>query len=287
MQIKQNPFSLYDFLGYLVPGSVALYASVFVWARFSQDFSGLEYLRNNLSVTSIELYIPFVLASYITGHFLSFLSSVTVERYAIWCLGYPSKYLLGYAHPGYFSTEKKKKRRRFIRIAIWVFLLPLSLLDLIFGKLFGLREIYAKELDPLLRKLLKQSMNQLLKEHPCLPPPKRDGEARNQDFFRYAYHYALERCEGHVPKFQNYVALYGFLRVLTLICTILFWVAVTDVLMLNHDLKLSLAALLVPCAVAYVLYMAFLKFFTRFSLEVLMAVSVECHEESYRRASRI
>ena len=92
MDVKQNPFSIYDFLGYLIPGAVFLYGTLFIFEHISPLNDGaFGFNAANLSFEKPETYVPFVLLAYVVGHFLSFLSSITVERYSIWAHGYPSK----------------------------------------------------------------------------------------------------------------------------------------------------------------------------------------------------
>lgn len=103
--IRQNPFSIYDFLGYLIPGSLVIYA-----------YLAIDYLNNNLEF-EIEDFIStfsnfklegvffFIIVSYTIGHLVSFTSSITIERYAIWRYSYPSKYLLSFEYNGFWSDK--------------------------------------------------------------------------------------------------------------------------------------------------------------------------------------
>lgn len=108
---KQNPFSLYDFLGYFTPGAVLLYAVFAICNRF------LGYNINermiNLGFTESQILVGLILLSYILGHALSLSSSLFVEKFAIWLHGYPSKYLLRIKSPGYLrqwiSSEGETK----------------------------------------------------------------------------------------------------------------------------------------------------------------------------------
>ena len=80
MNINQNPFSLYDFLGYFIPGALLLFMlSCIDWSQ-----SGLAYLTIIENKIGGNNYLSFVICSYIVGHLTSFLSSVTIEKYSIW-----------------------------------------------------------------------------------------------------------------------------------------------------------------------------------------------------------
>lgn len=273
MEIKQNPFSFYDFLGYLTPGSIFLYGVFAGYAHITSNGTPYEFIVGNLSFEKAEIYIPFIFLAYIVGHILSFLSSVLIERYSIWSDGYPSKYLLNISPKGYFDVEQPKPLRVSIRAIVALMLLPISLFDLFIGHWAKFRELYAKPLDKLLISIIWKKLFALMIEHGGMKAPPEGSKSSNSDFFRYAYHYAVENAPNHLPKMQNYVALYGFLRTLTLLSVILFWAMVWHIR--NLDLLAYQAILwaLLPALITYILYMSFVKFYRRFSLEALMALS--------------
>jgi hypothetical protein len=273
MNVKQNPFSLYDFLGYFTPGAILLYGLMGAYAHSQPDTQVPNYVANKLSFEMPEIYIPFVLLAYTTGHFLSFLSSITVERYSIWAFGYPSKYLLGLSHPGYYFTNDSRTLRKAMRTIVAILLLPIVMLDWPLGAWAGLRDLYAKRLDPLLVQALRGKINRLMKEHAEVKPAQH-GTASEHDFFRYAYHYAVENAHNHLPKMQNYVALYGFLRTLTLLSVVIFWTLVWYAAHQTFSSVEALSMLAASVVVSYVFFMAFVKFYRRFSLEALMALAV-------------
>lgn len=273
METKPNPFSIYDFLGYLIPGSVFLYGLLIVIKHISASDLSLDYIATKLSFKSEEIYLLFVLLSYISGHILSFLSSITIERYSIWAHGYPSKYLLGITKSDYFPKEDKT--RCVIRAVVGLILLPIVLLDWLLGEKVGMRDLYAKPLDQLLINVLRNKIEILIVNHAgIVPKTETHGTPSEADFFRYAYHYAVENAHNHFAKMQNYVALYGFLRTLTLIAVIIFWDLLWHMLSGVIPISVSLWFLFAAVILAYVLFMAFVKFYRRFSLEALMAMAV-------------
>ncbi len=274
MELKQNPFSLYDFLGYFTPGAIFLYCILLALGHLETKGFSFSYVITYLSFEKAEIYIPFILAAYLSGHFLSFLSSITIERFSLWAHGYPSKYLLGITHKGYFSATEHEFLRVVIRILVFVVLAPISFLDFILGKIVGMRELYAKKLDPLLIEVLRNRIEALIEKHAGVRNKEKYGPARDIDFFRYAYHYALENAPSHITKMQNYVALYGFLRTLTLIVLITFWVIAWHVLNGSFATPTAFWTMFIVGVVAYLFFMGFVKFYRRFSLEALMAMAV-------------
>jgi hypothetical protein len=270
MELKQNPFSVYDFLGYFVPGALFLFAAFAVsqtWlpSGISQSIAGL------FQPSKLEFYLPFVLVSYLIGHVLSFVSSVTVERYSVWRVGYPSRYLLGNPFPSFFQVSPPKRTRRVVRVAVALFILPILILDLTLGVAFRLNELFARPLENVLRDTIAPRIARLVSEctgEECKSEEIKSGVA---EFFLLMYHYCVEKASPHLPKMQNYVALYGFCRTIALIFVLVFWSFVAAIPLRIAGWSCSLAGAAASGCLAYIFFLDFLKFYRRFSLEVFMA----------------
>lgn len=273
MNPKQNPFSLYDFLGYFVPGASFLYGLRLLQLFAHPDWNLAGVFDHDLPTGSPIAYLFLVLLSYIVGHLLSFLSSITVEKYSLWQFGYPSKYLLGIATPKYYETKEHPVVRRIIRTVVAILLLPITIFDLVLGRVFHMRELYAQALDPMLITILKDKTREFIhRRFPNSEPPA-NTRAEASDFFRPIYHYALEHAEAHAAKMQNYVALYGFLRTFALIVTVFWWALAISFARADMQPLQEGFYLLAWAALAFITFMAFMKFYRRFSLEVLMALT--------------
>ena len=111
----KNPFSFYDFLGYFIPGALFCYLFVLAFGAKVGDWIGLDFFQG---LSLFEQSIAFIIVSYVLGHIVNYLSTITIERYSIWSIGYPSKYIFGILPKGYFKTldnlndEEEKKRRK-------------------------------------------------------------------------------------------------------------------------------------------------------------------------------
>ena len=274
MELKQNPFSFYDFLGYFTPGAIFVYSFVVMSIHSESTYFSLANIEQSTGFGKADLYVPFVLLSYTIGHLLSYLSSITIERYAIWALGYPSKYLLGLDPEGYFGMTENKKARIVIRSLVFILLIPISIFDFFIGKLCGMRALYAKRLDSLLVNIIVGKIDPLLKDHAGLVSLEDHGDAKETNFFLYAYHYCVENSPNHLPKMQNYVALYGFLRTITFLSVIGFWVFCWQLTSHSFSQTQSAFIALSIALACYSFFVGFVKFYGRFSLEALMALSV-------------
>ncbi len=276
--IKQNPFSVYDFLGYLVPGSILIYAYLII-----------DYLKENASFELSEFIVKFkdlelegifffIIISYTFGHLISYASSITIEKYANWRYSYPSKYLLDIEHKGYWLGCNNWKDVVW-RIAMLIFLLPCVIYDWIFGQLLGFKRFYKKSLDELLQNMIILKINGLLEKIGINKLNNteyfEDGNANGYDFHRIITHYAYENSKNHQAKMSNYVALYGFLRTLSLIFNLLTIYFFFRVFCFLEFTNLNILILLTLGGLSYLSFMAFMKFYRRYTLEGLMIIVID------------
>ncbi len=270
MQSRQNPFSLYDFLGYFIPGAITLYLLIFAYFHSESQCFNRESLENAINFFEKDIYIPFIIISYILGHLLSFVSSITIEKYANWMSGYPSKYLLGQPSECIFKPKLATIRRLIARIFVCLLIFPVFFFDVILGYVMNLRDLYIKEVSDVSKQTIKEAIFALYN----LPEEiDREQWLNENSFFRYCYHFALENSKTHGPKFQNYVALFGFTRTVTLIFVLFFWIFVWHAMEGRFSMEVSVWLIVSSGITAYIFYIAFNKFYRRFSLETLMALS--------------
>lgn len=79
--MNQNPFSFYDFLGYLIP-VVFILLMYFCGLTFDLDIviDLTELLRGQSQIFGILNYASIVIISYIAGHFISITSAFFIEK---------------------------------------------------------------------------------------------------------------------------------------------------------------------------------------------------------------
>lgn len=267
MDAKNSPFSIYDLIGYFIPG-----ASLLLLAGALLEFNGIDWLQQKISkVDSLEAYLPFFLAAYVAGQANALLSSLTIERYAIYSHGYPSKTLLNLRHKGYWAAAGSR-----LGCTLVALLGPIAALDWVFGRLFGLAQFSGRPLDKFLDTVLRRRIYRLLRTFNF--GGRLVGSANSSEFFRLIYHYAVESAPAHLPKMQNYVALFGFFRAFSLIALLSFWVQFS-LSLLTFDASApvdwkAVAFIASFAFLAYLFFVGFLKFYRRFSLEALMAAAV-------------
>jgi len=272
--MKQNPFSLYDFLGYAIPGLFFVYA-VFIINTFKQ--TNIESIADGFKTIpslSLEGIVLVLLISYSLGHILNFISSITIERFGVWKYGYPSKFLLG------LKIDKFNMHLRTFHGVVWgiallILLLPIALLDLVLGNWLGFKFFYGRPVDSHLRDVIMLKVDQLATIL-GLTPANGIGTANGNkvDFFRIVQHFTFDYSTNHQSKFTNYIALYGFLRTMTLLMILLFWYTIVHALIVWEFKDTTFLISGLSSFIAYIFFMAYMKFYRRYTLEGFMALVV-------------
>ena len=314
--MEQNPFSLYDFMGYLFPGCLVLI--IFSYFQILEDFNIHEILNfenveklitycDNLKTPSCLIII---VVGYTIGHIIAYLSSIFVETiFTIRVFGYPSSYLLGtiphtskpssniYRLGNFFNLfiSLKKVLRKYITYSsiIGIFtkliLLPISATLYICDKIKmnGLKQFIVRPLDKYLQNTLKEKQYRLA-DKLKISHPDVNFEC---DYHRILMHYVYINIPRSRAKTNKYLALYGFLRSLTLIACVTFDI-IFFVYVKSIDLSASIDIKIISCCaflfiVAFFLYLAFLKFYRRFTLENMMCMLVGMHEDENNSMSHV
>lgn len=287
--MTKNPFSFYDFLGYLFPGLTTLMLTAFVMYLYKtnglnvsidnyiqiNDF--VDALEGKLGLNWWESTVLVVVLAYIAGHIVAYLSSVTIEYFANASMGYPSYYLL---HKGEyrgvlsaFFQGKNEWTTWKIMYRIWVFsvLLPI----IIFTMPKTLRRFISRPLDEYVINSIQAKLMELSKTL-SLNIPDVNFKA---DYHRIVMHYVYLNIPQSQRKTDNYVAIYGFLRAMALIACLFFdYLLVTQVLTINLFMPINWDAvkmLLIIFFLTNILFMGFVKFYRRFTLENYMALLTE------------
>lgn len=272
----KNPFSFYDFLGYLFPGLVCV---IFLKVVYSIDGEiTLDSLFNQGLVTSFSWKdtVQYTVLAYVVGHLISYFSSLTVEPYLIWSYGYPSVFLLNENYNKNFfdiNTKVGKPGTYSWKLLVCILIFPICLASLFFGRLLHFRYYVLKPLDSYLQQNINKKIDSLLEK---LKLSQRDNDA---DVHRVLMHYNYEHYANHVRKYDNYVALYGFLRSLSLLCSSIFiFLFIAELKTIDSNNTIDWKAIFILSAffcVTYLYYLGFIKFYRRYTLENLMSILVD------------
>jgi len=258
MNKTQNPFNVYDFLGYITPGIFIITGLYMIKCYEAIQSSGLIIWISKLQEKiSLESYVPLIVIFYIIGHIVNYLSAIIIERHSVLYFDYPSKYLIKKGDPQSYSVKKEYGNAWdwICRTIVYAVTLPLCVFPYLLKNKFArsMDDIY---IEPYINKskiLSKKLLNHDITE--------------SNDAWRLIYHHMIEIESCHFAKYQNYVALYGFTRAISFCFLVYFWYSIINMIFLQGSL---LVVFLSICGL-YIMYMAFNKFYRRFSLEVIMS----------------
>lgn len=283
--LKQNPFSLYDFLGYFIPGSLLIY-SVYLIHAFNTQTINLNEITDCFPLIDTTGIFLFVLLSYTCGHILSFLSSYTIEKFANWKYKYPSKYLLekhanipeDKKHKFFYKGETKDERwGNAWRIILCIIILPMVTIEVICSNLFKFKDVFRKPLDDFLVYSINKKTLELLNKLE-LDIKRYEKNPEIFDTHRIISHFTYDNSKNHQQRLTNYVSLYGFLRTLTFISNfIAYYYIVKFLLEINFYNSIDLHKILLIfllLTLSYIFFMAFMKFYRRYTLEAFMVLVI-------------
>lgn len=269
--MKQNPFSFYDFLGYMIPGAVLWYLTILIFGKV-ELFSILSV--SNLLIISDQLvsFIPSVICAYLTGHVLAIGSSAVIESFSKRTNGYPSTFLFAVKPDLYIKDNFIIKTIGWF--VLWIIILPISFLHITFKNILKI-EIFnqAKPLPKELRNAAFIKCTKVLKDEIGVDISEMElDKGIDGDYLRLLYHFVFENSERHSGKLQNYVALYGLTRNVSFVFVLAFWSAAIS--MFKGYIPFNLLLLFSLSFLSYIFYIGFVKFYRRYSLEVIMAASI-------------
>ncbi|MBI5815732.1 MAG: hypothetical protein HZB29_09005 [Nitrospinae bacterium] len=249
-------------------------------------------MSNAITIKNKDEYIPFIFYSYLLGLILSIASALTIEKYSIWSLDYPSKYLLDIGKVGFssyydFSSLNctkfpclRKSFRFILRTFLGLLLAPIVSFDLLFGYALNMRNYYANRFDSTTINIIKSNISLFYRDvHGASsavtfsnPTDSNWINPPEFNFFRFIDDFVLENSDKHTEKMRNYIALYGLFRTLALISVLLFWATLMHLFISDVNQIVLLIFLAVLLFLAFFEYIGFVKFYRRYSNEVLMAL---------------
>lgn len=302
MEPKSPQFSAYDFLGYLLPGLVLIALMDCSWLYHSKKATlSWEYMVARYSELSWNNAIPLALFGYFLGHAVSFMSAMVVEEHALLMHGSPASFIVRKDKPRYFKCGKWGKGHRLantvivlMRALVMLFMLPLTWIELLFTRVVPISRRFTFPITRLLKRCLAAAEDRLLvqmgvKTQEGKPPGRSKDELHwGLGFERLALHYALEKAPAHLFTLRNYVVLYGFLRAMTFILLVVVWM-IAGHLFAKQSYVSALQVLISGGIIIAPSYGGFLKFWTRYHKEALMAflasMAIRAEDKSHAKDS--
>lgn len=291
--MEKNPFSIYDFFGYLFPGFFFLIILV-VFLPFNAELNASDYFKlshlvalctEDFNIQSFSfgesslLAIIILIIAYILGHIISYLSSLTIEYLATRAFHYPSAFLLNVQSCKlknvirYYIPKSMNLFLKVYRVFLAFLLFPISTFILIFGcESTHLIHFITRPVDKYIRENIKRKFIEI-REYLRMSSLDVNHDI---DLHRIVMHYVFLNIPESHSKTDNYLALYGFLRAMSLCFCLLFdYLLVKYLLTLNFDYAINWTAicyLSVIYLISVLLFLGFMKFYRRFTLENYMAI---------------
>ena len=292
-------------MGYLFPGIIALSFLQLMWDGNENSIYNILDITNIGEITSklnaslnLETSIVCIVLAYVIGHIIAYISSVTIEYFANRTFGYPSEYLMNSNEQGwcklvfrYFfnldnnELESDEKRKyvllqiisgRFVwRLLISAFLLPLSFMTFVLGYIFGINRFITRPLDDYLIASIKEKFSTLVLRI-GINYSINDSKS---DYHRLIMHYVYYNLPVCQNKTDNYISLYGFLRSICFILNGMFlFITIKIIPTLDFNLPFDEKKVWtwsVLFILSYISFLAFVKFYRKFTLENYMIMLTE------------
>lgn len=106
-----------------------------------------------------------------------------------------------------------------------------------------------------------------------------EDKTKTNNFFELVYHYVVERATHHLYKIQNYVALYGFMRNVSMVFCLLFWISIitlgfnySDISKHTYDM-LIIGSPILYSFFGFIIMIGLHKYKKRFTIEVFQAAA--------------
>lgn len=290
-RVENLPFTTYDLIGYLAPGSVLVIALV-----LSPYISGFQMLRlvidNDAFLVQVLGLVAIFLTAYIAGHIVSYISSEVSEKFVIRTLGYPVQFMM---------REKKKNTildkewiwgdvKKTIRKSLspegtkwwkgnlftkFIYVFHLNLAPVLFvSKCLG----FGFYSEPLSKGVVNECKRRFENTWPHLTHLY---DRKSGDWFHLVEHFTFDQYPEVTPKAYNYVVLYGLLRSLFFLSTTATWI-----LPFQHGFNLGVPKIIgfvliyaFMVLISWILGMAYCKFYRRYTREIISRFAATCPKE--------
>ena len=279
--VERLPFTIYDIIGYLAPGAVTTWLTVVLlkWTHsklhtyIGIHINDIVIFADNAFLNNAGIGIAFLALSYVVGHVVSYLSAYFVEGLVTYDFGYPSFYLMASDETDRDTyIENRRKKHTFCKsLLIYIALFPV----VIFHKIFFYKIINA-QLKPLIEPIRDKIRTRFARSE---IGGKELCVKKNEAWFRVIEATIKNNFPEADYRMYNYVVIYGFVRSFCLIFNIIPWSLFIIFLICllggewenNYHFLPPLIAFVISILLSFILYLAFIKFFRRYSQETLEA----------------
>lgn len=281
---KGLPFATYDLVVYLTTGFITLVAAIFIiLPSLGADAAIVTASKQSSFIYSAISFIFFLLASYVLGHFIAFISSYVIERFIHSFLGYPADVYLKLVERGVpddrsvFTDSISSKKWNIVSILILIINLPAVPGYWLISKI-GAFGFYYPKIPFEICQSLKDRVEKLDLGIKCEIGVR---------WIKVVEHYVSNHCPTSYARLYNYLVIFGLMRSVSLISLSCLWGYILlalfkispDFQFAGQEWKLQfqpgiIVGILVFCVLtgAHIMnVMAFCKFNRRFFEEAILA----------------
>lgn len=141
----------------------------------------------------------------------------------------------------------------------------ICLFSIVIGQWFNVRKFYIKETDEYTKKEILKRIQQLAKKLGIEDISEDMINEKQLNYHRFITFYEYEKSEKHGVKMDNYVALYDFMRSVTMVLVIYTWYVTIK---LFPFLGIDVVLYVIGAAFStYFFFMAYMKFYRRYTEE--------------------
>ncbi|WP_286831258.1 MULTISPECIES: hypothetical protein [Kordiimonas] len=285
-RIENLPFTTYDLVGYLTPGSLVVLGIFWhPWVPGQQLLA--PFISNGSILIQIIGFFSVFVAAYVAGHLVSYLSSEISEKFIVRTMGYPIRFMLRQRHKNVIEDKrecwqqiKKTSAKNLFpknisfRYGNWfthlIFLFHVFLSPAIVASKFLLG--FGFYTEPLAKGIVTQCERRFKANWPHL---KKSYDPSSEEWFHLVEHYTINQYPEVAPKAYNYVVLYGLLRSLFFLATLFTWFVAIQCFVdvglttLTGKFQGTLPLLSAVVLISWILGMAYCKFYRRYSREII------------------
>lgn len=227
------------------------------------SWHGLKIFKNiDAGMTTLGgagLIAASLILSYVIGHCIAILSTVSLERMAVLLFGYPSHFLMVRENKKEILCKICLNKSKFLFIFIFS---PVQLFSYLLLIITTMHEHFVKDMSKTHISFLKKAINDQFN----LDTSNIDGLS----WFGLVERYVLIHNSTGASRMYNYLNLYGFCRNMSVCMICIFYFSVFS--MAFSASKPSHVEILIYFSLAgsIILSFGFLKFFRRYSQEAIM-----------------
>ena len=152
------------------------------------------------------------------------------------------------------------------RLVVAISVLPIVVFSVVLGGLFNVRKFYIKETDNYTKTEIKKRIMRLCHKLDITEITDENIMGCKLNYHRFVTFYEYEKSKKHCVKMDNYVALYDFMRSVTMVLVVYTWYVAYHLFFWDIDIHTSLYVL-GSAFLTYFFFMAYMKFYRRYTEE--------------------